>query len=548
MQITYKAGRFHATDAVDPIAMQAAGWRWDKMKMAWIVADREKAAPFAAHAIGDAKTRIDAFIQARHDAVKDSFALDADIDVPVPDGCTIRPYQAAGVAYMVKRKNVLNADAPRLGKTIQTICTANAAYPCPGGSAFQKLRILIVCPANAKINWHREWQKWNTLPHLTHGIISGSDNPQTDVLIINYDILSRHYDYLSSIVWDIVVFDEAHRLKNEQSARTRYCIGDGSTAHPGLAFSRLRIFLTGTPIKTRPIDLWPILKACDPQGLGKNRWGFAERYCDAKKVNGVWDMSGASNMEELQRRLRQTFMIRREKHEVVKEVPSNRQTIILPQAGLTKLLASERDAIGALVDDFEAALLNLEGSLDRLSRLDGIVRDDDGGGSEALSTVRQELALAKLDMCFEHMDELLAAEDKIVVFAYHRAVVKKMYERFSETHGAVMVIGGLTETARQKAIDDFKTDPTRRVMVANLISAGEAIDLSVADVACFVEISWVPADLDQAEERIWAVTKERPVSIYKYVVEDSMDDIMLRVVEGRQKNIALAMNREYMAA
>lgn len=527
--------------------MQAAGWRWDKMKLAWIVADREKAVLFAAHATGEAKTRLDAFIDARRAAVADSFALDADIVVPAPEGCAYRPYQLAGIAYMRRLKNVLNADAPRLGKTIQTIGTVNAVYPRPGGVQSSKIRALIVSPANAKINWYREWKKWSVRNDLTAGIISGSVNPQTDVLIINYDILSRHDDYLRSVEWDVIVFDEAHRLKNERSARTRYCLGDGTSRHPGYTFKGIRIFLTGTPIKTRPVDLWPILKACDPHGLGKNFWHFVERYCDAKKVDGAWDFTGASNMEELQRRMRQSFMIRREKRDVVKEIPSNRQTIVLPQAGLTALLESERSAVGALIDDFEAALLNLNGSLDRLMRFDGIVRDDEGA-PPALSTVRQEIALAKLDMCFEHMDSLLEAEEKIVIFAYHRAVVKKIYERYSESHGAVLIIGGLTETARQKAIDDFKGDPSKRVMVANLVSAGEAIDLSVANVSCFVEISWSPSELDQAEERIWAVVKEEPCSIYKYVVEDSLDDRMLYVVESRQKNIARAMNRDHLAA
>lgn len=527
--------------------MQAAGWRWDKLSLSWCVAERERAAPFAEYAVGPAKTRLDAFIKARHDAVSDSYALDAVLAVPAPEGKVYRPYQLAGISYMAARRNVLNADAPRLGKTIQTIGVINLGLP-PVVPRDVKFRVLIVCPAGVKINWLREWKKWAVNNDLSCGIVSGSVNPDTDVLIINYDILNRHHDQLMVVEWDYVIFDEAHRLKNARSARTKYCIGNVDVpGEPtgGYRFKRARIFLTGTPIKTRPVDLWPLVRCCDPNGLGRRFWDFVQRYCDAQKVDGAWDFTGASNMEELQRRLRSTCMIRREKKDVVAEIPAIRETIVFPADGLNHLLIAERSAVGTHLAEFEAALANLEGSLDRFAPFDGIQRDENGVPEDVIMA-RQDLALAKLDMCFDHMDMLLENGEKLVVFAYHRAVVKKLHERFSKTHGSVMLIGGMGETARQAVIDAFNADDSNRVLVANIVSAGEGIDLSIANTACFVEVSWSPSELDQAEERIWAVTKDVPCAIYRYVVRDSMDHIMLRVVEDRQHNIALAMNRDNM--
>jgi SWI/SNF-related matrix-associated actin-dependent regulator 1 of chromatin subfamily A len=343
------------------------------------------------------------------------------------------------------------------------------------------------------------------------------------------------------------------------------------------------MFMSGTPLFKTPVDLWTMCEACDPSGLGKNFWNFVHRYCDAREDGYGLDTSGASNSEELQFLMRSRFMIRREKTDVAAEIPSNRQTIVLPQTGLERLVQREQSIVRRNLSNFEAMLNSglTGGTVDEIvanfSQFDGIDRSEteeacptcDGRGSPGedvpcsqcggtgaieravsarvlqyveqaaeLSTVRRELALQKVPMCVRWLEDLLTNEDKVVVFAHHRDVVAKLREAFPE---AAVLIGGMTAKQKWEAIDRFNNDPACRVFIGNLVAAGQIINLSIADVVAFVEVSWVPSEMDQCEERIWDVEKVRPVSIYRLVVEGSLDERMCAVLEIRQKVIDRTM-------
>src|SRR5690554_4642573 len=163
-------------------------------------------------------------------------AATADIEVPAPPGLEYRPYQKAGIAFMRVRTHSLNADVMRLGKTIQALGTLN--------SADRLENVLIITPANAKINWLREYQKWSVHP-LEAGICEGKTNPKTPVTICNYEIVDRHIDWFKSKVWDYLICDESFYLQNPDAKRTRLILGkDNKGGIPG----KRVIFLNGTPI------------------------------------------------------------------------------------------------------------------------------------------------------------------------------------------------------------------------------------------------------------------------------------------------------------
>jgi len=225
---------------------------------------------------------------------------------------------------------VLIADEMGVGKTLQAIGVANMTKGLK--------RVLIIPPATVKVNWKREWEKWSTHPNLTVGYCEGDHNPQTDVLICNYDIVNRHIDYFHAVDWDILILDESHYLKNDKSGRTKFILGGkdrGGRKHKPIAAKR-RLFLSATPITVRPIDLWTTCQACDPEGLGKSWWNFVHRYCDAKDGGFGLDTSGASNLEELQFKMRSKFMIRRSRRDVFGEIDPKPQRVFLPNTGLEK--------------------------------------------------------------------------------------------------------------------------------------------------------------------------------------------------------------------
>jgi len=165
-------------------------------------------------------------------------------------------------------------------------------------------RVLVVCPASLKINWLRELKKWLVRP-LEVGIADSKCFPSTDIVVINYDIAQK-YERSLAAGWDLMIVDEAHYLKNPKALRTRFILGhrarrpaDSKSGIP----ARRKIFLTGTPICNRPVELWPILHALDAVAW-PNFFKYAERYCGARQQwtgrGYAWDFRGASNLTELQ--------------------------------------------------------------------------------------------------------------------------------------------------------------------------------------------------------------------------------------------------------
>ena len=122
------------------------------------------------------------------------------------------------------------------------------------------------------------------------------------------------------------------------------------------------------------------------------------------------------------------------------------------------------------------------------------------------------------------------------MFGYHREVMKTLHEKL-QGHGAVMVMGGMSDKNKQFSIDSFKSDPNCKVFLGQINSAGQAIDLSVANNILFVESSWVPGDIDQAGDRCSGHNQDKQVSAQFMVIQDSLEEHMLRTVIDKKHKI-----------
>ena len=221
---------------------------------------------------------------------------------------TLRPYQAQGVEKLIelteKRNAAILADEPGLGKTIQVAEYINRTHPAGP--------VLIVCPASLRLNWEKELSVWMAWRPFTLDIVS-------------YEAVATEKVILSSLYssYSLVVFDEAHYLKNPAAKRTKACL-----AIP----ADIRLFLTGTPVVNRPMDLFPILSSI---GMKLSKKEFGKRYCNGHLVQirwkprkFAWDFSGASRTDELNAALRKHCMVRRTKAEVLTELPAKIRQVI----------------------------------------------------------------------------------------------------------------------------------------------------------------------------------------------------------------------------
>ena len=221
-----------------------------------------------------------------------------------------------------------------------------------------------------------------------------------DIVIINYDRLSRFTEKLSTIAYDLCVLDECHYAKSLEARRTRAALG---------IKARRRIALSGTPLLNRPIEIYPVLSWLSPQEWPQNRFfDFACRYCGAYHNAFGWDVSGTSNLPELSARLRSAVMIRRTTAQVLPQLPSKIRTIVelYPhRAEMKRLLKAELKA-------FET----------RFVRVDHNAIDWDD-----LAALRHETALAKVPLVVDYVAELLEAQvGKLVIFAHHRDVIAQL--------------------------------------------------------------------------------------------------------------------------
>jgi SWI/SNF-related matrix-associated actin-dependent regulator 1 of chromatin subfamily A len=520
--------------------LKSAGFRWSPADKFWWTDRAEIADKLRTHLSEPAALAVTATLSARAEAIDQSRAAAAqpDIAVPCPDGMAYLPYQLAGIAYATRRQNTLIADEMGLGKTIQAIGAWNADTAAKSA--------LVVCPASLKINWAREWQKWDTRS-ATVGIANGSI-PATDIVIVNYDILHKHSAALRAREWDLLISDECHYAKNPKAARTKSLLGawdkDPEKRIAPIP-ARRRIFLTGTPILNRPIEVWPILHAIAPAGIGKNWRHFVTRYCAGVQGRHGWDVSGSSNLTELQDELRATCMVRRLKSQVLTELPAKRRQIItLPADGCAKIIGAEIEAQVAL-DDRMASLrvaVELAKTQDDAAYDAAVTALHDAGMAAfaEISKIRHATAMAKLPLVIQHVRDQLDAGGKIVLFAHHHDVIDALAAEFGAC--AVTLTGSDSQEHRQASVDRFQNDDACTLFLGSIGAAGVGITLTESAHVIFAELDWVPGRISQAEDRTHRIGQTRSVLIQHLVLDGSIDAKMAKTLVEKQAVIDAALD------
>ena len=600
MQIDYQDGLFLSRCSFDErLAFQDAGWFWHPEHRAWATKDPIKADAFEPFFRESAKAARERWVAHQDSALAFSYAESSVADIPVPDGLAYDPHQIAAIVFAKQHPDMLLADPPGLGKTICAIGLSNYLPEIK--------RILIVPPAHLKVNWEREWRKWD-IKGLTVGqaksirrierqidpetgksmkgpngrtvYMTGTDHiwADTDVVICNYDMLPTFETKIRSHMWDLLILDESHYLVTEGSIRTRHTLGGGKqkkkskvngivkvTWNPPVAPipSVRRLLMTGTPLMSRPIDLWTTVKALDPNGLGRNWKTFTKRYCGGMEVFGRYDVTGATNQEELQIKLRTRFMMRRDKETVMKDLPPKRRQLIeLPAEGLAKLVDREisairrvRDALSAFEQmlggkeeppeiEWKGLAEALERRFGHLADLDYVDRFKNFTAPEKVafqewSTARRELAVAKIPMVVEHINSFVSAGEKVIVFVVHTDMADALRDAFPS---CAFVTGKTPAGRRQAEVDRFQDDPGCNPIIGNIIAAGTGYTMTASHIVIMAELDPVPALVEQAEDRAWRRGQKNAVLCQHLAVEGSVDARLVEVFLEKQKIIHSALD------
>lgn len=468
----------------------------------------------------------------RKESIERSRAVSAEIDLPHPDGLDYMPFQRAGIRYALDRAGVLIGDEMGLGKTIQAIGIIN--------SKPEIKTAVIICPKSLKLNWRNELFRWLTRD-LSYGVVNGGWR-DTDIVIINYEQVGKFGEQLHARTWDVVIVDEVHAIKNPKAQRSQKI-----KAIP----CRMKIRMTGTPIVNRPSELYNIIE--DLGGSWGSFFSFAKRYCNARHNGFGWDFSGASNLDELQKRLRETIMVRRLKSEVLTELPRKIRQVIELEAETAEqkraVMAEgkhEQDSETRLAELRAAVELSKAESEEAYQRAVENLKQASQVDFTEMARLRHETAIAKIPLVSDYVRSVLEdePEKKIIIGAHHHDMIDGLANNLLDFY-PVILTGETQLDARQKAVDDFQNNPKVRVFIGSIQAAGVGITLTASSHVIFAELDWVPGNISQMEDRAHRIGQTETVLIQHLVLSGSIDARMAETIIKKQEVIDSALDANH---
>ena len=380
-------------------------------------------------------------------------------------------------------------------------------------------KVLVICPATLKINWKREIENYTDRSvFISEGKQFSTDS---DFVIINYDILKNFHDPKNreeSLIlksnFDLVIIDEAHAAKNGQAQRTKL-IND-------LVKDIGRLWLlTGTPMTSRPIDYYNLLNLVDSP-VAKNWLAYVVRYCSGYqfKVGNrkVWNVMGSSNLEELRDRTSPTIL-RRLKENVL-DLP---EKIITP-VYLNLKSKEYENVMGEYYDWYDK---NPEESKSLTVQF------------TKLTKVRQIIANEKVKETIEIAENIIEQGKKVIIFCNFTESLNTIKEHFGKT--AVKLDGSMSQKERQFSVDEFQNNEKIKVFVGNIRAAGTGITLTAAEVAIMNDLSFLPSDHAQAEDRSYRYGQKNNVLVYYPIYQNSIEAIIYDIINAKKKVIATVM-------
>lgn len=396
----------------------------------------------------------------------------------------LRSYQNEGVEFLrrVGSKGVLLCDEMGLGKTAQAL----AAVELLGD------KVVIVCPGYVRGVWARELAKWwaRAQVYTFEGLSQVEVPADVDVVIVHYDIVYAHVGSVHRWGARSLILDEAHLLSNVKTRRSIAC-------RTLAGFCTFRVGLTGTPMTNRPADMWNVVDTLSPGRFG-SFFKFAIRFCEGhqESIGGgadakvVWNFKGRSNLDELNARMKH-FMLRRTHSDVALELPPRTRQVV-------ELRVPKKYQ----------------------------VRVPSNTSSRVLQKALDAAADARLKEVLEMLRQHVEDGRRVVAFTHRREVA----ERVADECGGLAISGAYTQTQRDERIETCRSTEGPVLLAATIDSAGVGIDLTWADVVVFVELSYEPHKLLQAEARVCRFGQSKHVLVQYMVAQGCVDELIVSKV------------------
>ena len=445
-------------------------------------------------------------------------------------GRTPYEHQITGIKFLLSRDGCLLADDMGLGKTYQSIIAA-----LESGAE----NILIVCPTSMKISWEREI---NYFQCFDTAIVDGKKWNQSKFTIINYDILKNFHVIPSvdipkdDICWenqklvmgnfDLIIMDEAHKLKNHKSKRGAImkdiCTNYGD---------KKVWLLSGTPVANRPMDYYNLL-ALIGSPIVSNWKHYVIRYCDGRQItttlkNGykkkVWLTNGSSNLEELALKTKNVYL-RRLKTEIGD----------MPEKNISPTYHKFTDKQWITYDELWEEYL--------VERKKKKKRGEPDRDLVELGLLRKFVAMQAISKTIDLAEDIIEQENKVIIFTNFTEELMELQKHFGDK--CVVHHGSMSDSEKQISVDRFQNSDKVEVFIGNIISAGVGITLTKATHVIFNSFDWVPGNNEQAEDRAYRIGQKNNVTVYYQLFEDTVSVRMWRTLKQKQNVIDTIMGEK----
>lgn len=412
---------------------------------------------------------------------------------------------------------------------------------------------IIVCPSTVKSGWKKEWSLCN--PNRTISIIGTSKKKDwsADVIVINYDLLGNTTSYVNKKgevkkrvgikfpefkdrEYKAIVSDEIHFMKNSKAIRSKAF---------GLLAKNIEVVLglTGTLIMNRPAELSNILNLIGHYKSLFPDWEyFNYRYCNMKITPFGRDSSSSTNVEELYEIISHYCYFRKEKREVLTELPPITEQVIEMEIKNRKAYNSAEEDLIAYLSEIDIEKAEKAQSAPDLVRL------------QVLIQLVMEGKIKEVELFVKEWIE--ANEDsKLLVFGIHKAPLQRLSANFENSR---LVTGDLSLSKKMSVLEEFKTDPSVQILFANIQCIGTGVN-SLQDVcsdAMFIELPFRPSDLDQAVSRIERMGQKNNINVYYLLSPETIDMKMWnmlsekkavtdQVIKGYDDDISFSLLKSY---
>ncbi|HZY90485.1 MAG TPA: DEAD/DEAH box helicase, partial [Gemmataceae bacterium] len=428
---------------------------------------------------------------------------------------SLYPYQVRGAIFLAYRGRCILGDDMGLGKTVQTMAAVELLARERGIE-----RVLVVAPASVKYQWETEVRKYTG---RTVQVIDGREGERraqysqpTFYRLINYEMAVRDLDELNAWQPDLIVLDEAQRIKNWQSKTSR--------AVKKLR-SRYALVLTGTPQENKLEELYSIVQFVDDRRLGP-AFQFLHDH-SVRDAEGK--LLGYRNLDKIREKLA-PILLRRTRAEVLSQLPARTDNMVYVEMADAQRgpYAEQQRTLAQLLQKKYLSEVDRRRILCCLANMRMLC-------DSTFLYDKQTNVSPKLEEFAEVVRELVVeGPHKVVVFSQWELMLRKAAEVLDTLQiGYTLLHGGVPGPERRKLLDRFRDDASCRLFLST-DAGGTGLNLQAADTVINLETPWNPAVLEQRIARVHRMGQHRPVQVINLVTRDSIEERVLKTLEVKR--------------